>query len=287
MNFFVFSAGSYGSQLQAATIDRYYDSCSFFIYDDFKKASDFLDKYHVKSVESGSDLSIKCKECIIPSYELSSLESYGIDLSPGISNNKGMLEFILPDSKLLIPSIQNLPNKLVIKPKVSSGSKGIKIIEIDTNHVVQEFIEGPEFIIDVICTSSEILYTTRLSIERENGRDILISLDHDMIDSAETVNILRSIPTLDTYEGPLNIQCRMENGIKLKVMEIDFRLSGSSVLSKAYQTLIDKYIKEVKQPGINKPLVIPKTLTYVKGTYNDEIKSLYENIQLSPPSLWK
>jgi carbamoyl-phosphate synthase large subunit len=139
----------------------------------------------------------------------------------------------LPDS---IPSSASLP--LFIKPRVGRGAVGAYQVRTQeelrfflgyvADPVVQEYLDGPEFTLDVLCDFEG----RPLSIvPRER-----VVIRAGVIDRGRTVNDPRLIELAKAacavlpFTGPVNIQCRMR-GSEPVIFEINPRFSGGIPLT--------------------------------------------------------
>jgi carbamoyl-phosphate synthase large subunit len=133
---------------------------------------------------------------------------------------------------------EEMPLPLFIKPRVGRGAVGAFPVrtadELDfflryvPAPIVQEYLEGPEFTIDVLCGFDG----TPLSIvPRER-----VVIRAGVIDRGRTVNDLRLIRLAEAacaalpFAGPLNIQCRMRYEQPV-IFEINPRFSGGIPLT--------------------------------------------------------
>ena len=130
------------------------------------------------------------------------------------------------------------PEVLFIKPRVGRGSVGAFLIrnrrELDffcgyvSQPVIQEFLQGPEYTIDVLCDEQGKAVSI---VPRER-----IVIRSGVSDRARTVNdpclvslaarVVEAIP----FRGPVNIQCRMRGDTPV-VFEINPRFSGGIALT--------------------------------------------------------
>jgi carbamoyl-phosphate synthase large subunit len=132
----------------------------------------------------------------------------------------------------------NLPLPLFIKPRVARGSVGAFPVrsarELEffqsyvPNAVIQQYLAGPEFTIDVLC---DFEGTPLAIVPRER-----VVVRAGVIDRGRTVNDPRLIALAEatcraaTFYGPINIQCRM-SGDQPTVFEINPRFSGGIQLT--------------------------------------------------------
>jgi carbamoyl-phosphate synthase large subunit len=131
-----------------------------------------------------------------------------------------------------------MPLPLFIKPRVGRGAVGAFPVrtedELDfflryvPSPIVQEYLEGPEYTIDVLCGFDG----TPLSIvPRER-----VVIRAGVIDRGRTVNDMRLIRLTEAacaalrFAGPINIQCRMR-GEQPVIFEINPRFSGGIPLT--------------------------------------------------------
>lgn len=135
-----------------------------------------------------------------------------------------------------LPATPPLP--LFIKPRIGRGAVGafpVRSVEelsfflgYVSDPVVQEYLDGPEFTIDVLCDFNG----KPLSIvPRER-----VVIRAGVIDRGRTVNdsrlidLARAACTALPFAGPLNIQCRMRRGDPV-IFEINPRFSGGIPLT--------------------------------------------------------
>ena len=127
---------------------------------------------------------------------------------------------------------------LFIKPRVGRG--GVSAFPVRSRHeleffvdyvptpVIQEFLDGPEYTIDVLCDGGG---QPLVIVPRER-----VVIRAGVIDRGRTVNDPRLIELAQAccravrFEGPLNIQCRMRGGEPV-VFEINPRFSGGIPLT--------------------------------------------------------
>lgn len=131
-----------------------------------------------------------------------------------------------------------VPEVLFIKPRVGRGSVGAFLIrnrkELDffvsyvNTPVIQEFLQGPEFTIDVLCDdygrALSIVPRERLLI-RAGVSDRGRTVKNPML-QALAERVIDAIP----FFGPVNIQCRMRGETPV-VFEINPRFSGGIALT--------------------------------------------------------
>lgn len=151
-----------------------------------------------------------------------------------------LLDAGVPAAKTYLPSSipANAALPLFIKPRVGRGAVGAFPVRTQeelsfflgyvSNPIVQEYLEGPEYTIDVLCDF--------------NGRPLSIVprervvIRAGVIDRGRTVNDPRLIDLARAtcealpFAGPVNIQCRMHRGRPV-IFEINPRFSGGIPLT--------------------------------------------------------
>jgi carbamoyl-phosphate synthase large subunit len=149
-----------------------------------------------------------------------------------------------------LPADIELP--LFIKPRVGRGAVGaFKVstreeleffVKYVPNPIVQEYLDGPEFTIDVLCDFNG----TPLSIvPRER-----VVIRAGVIDRGRTVrsdaltNLALSVCRVLRFAGPINIQCRMR-GDQPVIIEINPRFSGGIPLTIAAGADFPKLLVEL------------------------------------------
>ena len=146
----------------------------------------------------------------------------------------------VPAARTYLPAqlTDTLPLPLFIKPRVGRGAVGAFPVrtpdQLDfflhyvESPIVQEYLEGPEFTIDVLCDFDG----RPLSIvPRER-----VVIRSGVMDRGRTVNDKRLIALAEAacaaipFVGPINIQCRMR-GDQPTIFEINPRFSGGIPLT--------------------------------------------------------
>lgn len=190
-----------------------------------------------------------------------------------IANSKGDLLSHLREKNVLVPVFKIVNNReelinacigldypkndLVVKPCISNGSRGIRILsnkfsEFDLlfNHkpnslyttlekyleiiaeneipqlLVSEYLPGDEYTIDTIVKNGDLkLIIPRKRIKMLNG----ISIAGKFINNDEIINYTREIIGTLNLDGPIGLQVKSDvNGI-FKILEINPRIQGTSV----------------------------------------------------------
>lgn len=150
---------------------------------------------------------------------------------------------------------------VVCKPRSSSGSKAVSIVKVgditvqmlsDYSVIYQQYISGIEIVVDICMNKNELRYAERITVERSNGRDTVVSkvpengplteLIHDMVAEFES--------SMNDETGAFNIQAIYNPESKsLKMIEIDSRLSGSMTCYKSSNDLLEFYCEKIKIPS--------------------------------------
>jgi carbamoyl-phosphate synthase large subunit len=132
----------------------------------------------------------------------------------------------------------NLPLPMFIKPRNGRGAVGAFqlrtrrdlefFVDYVDDPVIQEFLDGPEFTIDVLCDFDgqplSIVPRERVVIRSgvmDRGRTVK---------SARLIDLARLVCLAIPFAGPLNIQCRMCGGEPV-IFEINPRFSGGIPLT--------------------------------------------------------
>jgi carbamoyl-phosphate synthase large subunit len=170
----------------------------------------------------------------------------------------------LPD---MVPAQPRYP--LFIKPRVGRGAVGAFPVrnqrELEfflsyvQNPILQEFLEGPEFTIDVLCDYNG----TPLSIvPRER-----VVIRAGVIDRGRTVNDPKLIALAEQacralpFAGPVNIQCRMR-GDEPVIFEINPRFSGGIPLTIQAGADFPRMLLRLVLGGVVEPSI---------GSFRDEL----------------
>jgi len=124
-----------------------------------------------------------------------------------------------------------LEGDLFQKPRRSAGSRGIKLISNDGNNIIQEYLPGKEYTVDVFCDeNSESMGTVvRERVVIKSG----ISTQNKVcnFEKSDLIRISEEICVFLGLIGPVCIQFKQDiNGIE-KVVEVNPRLGGSSIVS--------------------------------------------------------
>jgi carbamoyl-phosphate synthase large subunit len=170
----------------------------------------------------------------------------------------------LPD---MVPAQPRYP--LFIKPRVGRGAVGAFPVRNERelefflsyvqNPILQEFLDGPEFTIDVLCDFNG----TPLSIvPRER-----VVIRAGVIDRGRTVNDPKLIALAEQacralpFAGPVNIQCRMR-GDEPVIFEINPRFSGGIPLTIQAGADFPRMLLRLVLGGVVEPAI---------GSFRDEL----------------
>jgi carbamoyl-phosphate synthase large subunit len=151
-------------------------------------------------------------------------------------------------------SIESVSYPCIIKPRFGRGSTSIHIahteeelrcyLENFDEQVVQEFIEGDEYTIDILADKdgNALSIVPRIRIQTESG----VSVKGLTVNDPEIIEYCRKIAKELKLFGPSCIQCiRGKRGVKF--IEINTRFGGGSILSiKADSTLIPNLLNLIK-----------------------------------------
>lgn len=153
-----------------------------------------------------------------------------------LSYSKEELEHILKENK-------NINFPLIIKPLDGMGSDGVfKINNLKEllffkdyveNPIIQEFVEGKEYTIDVLCdlNGNVISIVPRLRIEVRSGEVVKSRTEkHDKIIKA-TFSLCEKLREYGNIRGPLTIQCIITKHEEVKFIEINPRFGGGVPLT--------------------------------------------------------
>jgi carbamoyl-phosphate synthase large subunit len=165
----------------------------------------------------------------------------------------------------------------IIKPRFGRGSKGIHVarsekelrFHLDSfeSHVVQQYVEGEEFTVDVLADKegNALSVVPRLRIETDSG----VSVKGVTVNDREIIDYCRRIAKELKLFGPSCIQCiRGTDGVKF--IEINTRFGGGSILSiKADPTILINLIKLIKGEKTDPSVNFKEALTMMR--YYSEI----------------
>lgn len=170
----------------------------------------------------------------------SSSESTAILCNDKYSTCRHLDAYGVPAARTYFPAevTDDIPLPLFIKPRVGRGAVGAfpvrspRELEFFRHYVpdpvIQEYLDGPEFTIDVLCDFNGLPLSI---VPRER-----VVIRAGVIDRGRTVNDPRLISLAQAacaaipFAGPINIQCRMRGGQPV-IFEINPRFSGGIPLT--------------------------------------------------------
>lgn len=144
--------------------------------------------------------------------------------------------------------LADFDNIAVLKGRKSSGSKEVfygienwKDFKSSNDFIIQEFIEGEEYLFDVACRHGKFLFTGRKNLKLINGRDKIIEFVTQEKD-AELIEKFKEllISLKETFDLPIffNVQFKVDKNGNLHVIEIDSRYSGTVACTTSYLELL-------------------------------------------------
>lgn len=190
-----------------------------------------------------------------------------------IANNKSKLYQHLKNSQVLVPAFQIAKTKeelrnaclylgypakeVCMKPSISNGSRGFRILTEDNNDynllfhakpqsvyatlqnilsiignhnfpelLISEYLPGDEYTIDTyVYNASAILVLPRIRHKMSGG----ISVKGEFIQNEEIIKYCHEIISSMNLHGPIGIQVKKGTDGKYKILEINPRIQGSSV----------------------------------------------------------
>lgn len=142
----------------------------------------------------------------------------------------------------------NFDNTAVLKGRKSSGSKEVfygienwKAFKSHDDFIIQEFIEGNEYLFDVVYRHGNFLFTGRKNLKLINGRDKIIEFVTQEKD-AELIEKFKEllISLKETFDLPtfFNVQFKVDKNGNLHIIEIDSRYSGTVACTTSYLELL-------------------------------------------------
>lgn len=159
-----------------------------------------------------------------------------------------------------IPSPRNFPTvseaefPCIVKPRFGRGGENVYVarnleeltfyIKRVNEPIVQEFIDGEEYTIDILTdrAGNAISVVPRIRINTESG----VSVKGKTVKDKELIIYSRQIVKELKLFGPSNIQC-IKNSNGVKFLEINTRFGGGSILSiKADDTIIPNLKKIIR-----------------------------------------
>jgi carbamoyl-phosphate synthase large subunit len=180
------------------------------------------------------------------------------DDSLRICNNKSHFYECLSKWGILHPKVRDILDAefpAILKPKVGKGSAGVRVVtkidqllDMDQEHILQDFIDGDEYTVDVLADKSSTILSMvqRKRVRIESG----ISVEAEVVEDDEGRVICAQLNERLQMRGVYCIQY-IKNSSGIYVLEINPRFGGGSVLSlKANPTIILNYLNIAQ----NKPV---------------------------------
>jgi len=124
-------------------------------------------------------------------------------------------------------------NKVLVKPRVSRGSRGVHVFEtpeavrgelITEKNIFCEYLPGREYTVDALCDleGNLVLAIPRLRMKTEKG----VSIHGKTEKNKKILKFVEEICNTLKFIGPINIQFKYDSKEKPKLVEINPRLSG-------------------------------------------------------------
>jgi len=211
----------------------------------------WLDEEHILFASMDIPNKLKCKIITSPPNSIK------------IATSKlNTFKFAQENNILVAPLTKTAP--AVMRKNFSRGSKGLKIINInekvptfnEKEELVQTFIEGVEYTVDIINNDTFFFAVPRVRIQATNVSTIgKVDMNKDIIE------FCKKITKLLKFNGPINIQI-IKNDNKLYLIEINPRIAGTAILSiNAGFSIFEIAIKQFFSKAIDKPINIKNNLT--------------------------
>ena len=86
-----------------------------------------------------------------------------------LANDKLVLYRVAEARGVPIPKYMEIQGKVVVKPNIGHGSKGLHIIETEGTNLVSEYLEGDEYTVDCFRGDGKFIAIPRLREEIKNG----------------------------------------------------------------------------------------------------------------------
>lgn len=285
----VLHAGGYGPMLQANYVNKAYIVREFRLIDDYKTFDTVKYLYPHTSKRAVYNLD---ESVILPCADMATYTRFGLAVggSPDWDSKLWMHRLVSSINRIHVSECP-LTTVAVKKPSTGSGSKDISIGWFNapsSGYIFQPYCSGSELIVDLSVGYDVVRCTARKSLYRVKGRDRVISFDIDNDDIARIHEVVEDFVSHLVVGGDViwtgcaNIQMRKMDGI-WKVMEIDFRLSGSSIVSSQYNFVINPYLKN-KYPRVMKFNGNPE-IWFERGKFNEDCIDVFSDCGLSVPSV--
>lgn len=269
----------------AVGTDSNSDSFARYICDEFyqvplasnPESSDFLRKLVIE----------KKVDLVIPSLDegmikwammKDELESYGVHVAiSGVDTIKLCEDKWLTYQKFMECNISTPRSSLnniypLVKPRLGRGGSGIRINDksVDMVEMIsQELLTGEEYTTDVLCdrNGKPIYIVPRKRLVVKDGKSTEGIVEKQEVVIKEVKKICDAIH----FEGPINIQCFIDDKGEVKFTEINPRLGGGTALSMEatenwFPLIVDIFINK-KAVNATKPIKYGLKM----GRYYDEV----------------
>ena len=160
----------------------------------------------------------------------------------------------------------------LVKPRLGRGGSGIHINEKDvdmTDMISQELLIGTEYTIDVLCdlNGKPIYIVPRKRIGVKDGK----STGGIVVENKDIIKWVEKICDSLLFQGPINIQCFVDDDNAVKFTEINPRLGGGTPLGMAatenwFPIIVDLFV--YKKNSHNK---VPIQYGLKMGRFYDEV----------------
>ena len=168
------------------------------------------------------------------------------------------LKGIIPTPEIF-PKLADIKFPAIIKPRNSRGSRDIFLVKnqnearaivkyltsqyFPSELLFQEYFPGDEYTVDLVCDKQGklLVIVPRLRLLTKGG----ISTIGKTVKNKQIIELVEEITSKIVFYGPVNMQFKKDRFGKIKLLEINPRLSGGLPIT--YQS------------GINIPLLIVKT----------------------------
>lgn len=271
--------------------------------DDFVPAKDLADRFYRMDVTTDNQAEAILKECdlIVPALEnktvLKSLgtlaDKIGVPFvfdshAYGISCSKSASNQLFIETEIPIPRLWpegRFP--LIVKPSGASGSAGVRrvvneedlkalgITDNTTDWVIQEYVHGPSYSIEVIGFQGKFQVFQVTELEMDGAYDCKRVLTPAGLDPAlvkDFTDIGQKAAAAIDLQGIMDVEVILHDGL-LKVLEIDARLPSQTPTAVFHSTGINLLEILGINFGYNKS--VPVTISREKGV-------IYEHLRVTP-----
>jgi carbamoyl-phosphate synthase large subunit len=198
--------------------------------------------------------------------------------------NKLKASIAISDLGIQIPDIINNPfgeKKVIIRDKIGIGSRGIYIIDLETEQYIenrfqdsrfmQKFISGTEYTVDVLTNNSgtPVLIVPRQRLEIQNGISFKCKVTYD----CEIINICKKIYSKYKIPGISNVQF-IKNDDNIFFIELNPRIGGSTIASvlsgfNFIELFLKHYILKEEMEGLEQYMKLVAWDSVITRTYEE------------------